>query len=99
MGFFNRQQPENEIKRQEELIMAEGQATDEWLRLTISKKIINSLDQAEEKLKEGLFEFDSKEYYRAQGTLAFIKSLRCIIETPLAERDLLVASKKGGTDE
>ncbi len=94
MRIFNRQKPEEEIKKQEEEIMQAGQAVQEWLNLTISKLIIESLDSTERQLKDNLFKFQSEEYYRAQGTLNFIKSLRELITAPLAERDMLVASKQ-----
>jgi uncharacterized protein YjiS (DUF1127 family) len=94
MKLFNRQKPEEEVKRQEEEIMQAGQAVEEWQRLTISKLVLESMDSAERQLKDGLFTYQSEEYYRAQGTLNFIKSLRSIIESPLAERDILVASKQ-----
>jgi hypothetical protein len=94
MRIFSRQQPEEEIKKQEEEIIQAGQAVEEWQRLTISKLVMDAMDSAERQLKDGLFSYQSEEYYRAQGTLNFIKSLRSIIESPLAERDMLVASKQ-----
>jgi len=93
MRLFNRQQPEEEVKKQEEEILQAGQAVEEWQRLTISKLIIENMDSVERQLRDGLFSFQSEEYYCARGTLAFIKSLRNIIESPLAERDSLLASK------
>lgn len=94
MRLFNRQKPEEEVKKQEDEIMQAGQAVEEWLRLSISKRIMENLTSSETQLKDALFEYDSKEYYRAQGTLKFIKSLRDLVISPLAERDMLLSSKK-----
>jgi hypothetical protein len=94
MKLFNRQKPEEEVKKQEEEIMQAAEAIESWQRLGISKLVLESMDSAERQLKDNLFKFQSEEYYRAQGTLNFIKSLRSIIESPLAERDMLVTSKQ-----
>jgi hypothetical protein len=94
MRLFKSATSEEEIKKQEEEIMAAGQAVEEWHRLNISMRIMENLNKAEASLKEGLFEFDSKEYYRAQGSLKTIKSIKELINSPLAERDMLIAQKQ-----
>lgn len=94
MRLFKSQTSEEEIKKQEEEVMAAAEAVDAWHRLNISQRIMENLEKAESSLKEGLFEFDSKEYYRAQGSLKTIKSIKELINSPLAERDMLVASKQ-----
>lgn len=94
MRLFKSPESEEEIKKYEAEIYATADAVEAWHRLNISKRIMENLEKAETSLKEGLFEFDSKEYYRAQGTIEFIKSLKELINSPIAERDMLVASKQ-----
>ena len=94
MRIFNRQKPEEEVKKQEEETMQAGQAVEEWKRLAVSKMITDNMDSIERQLKDGLFTFQSEEYYRAQGILSYIKSERHIIEAPLKARADLIAEKQ-----
>ncbi len=94
MRIFNRQKPEEEIKKQEEEIMQAGQAVEEWNRLAVSKMIVDNMDSMERQLKDGLFTFQSEEYYRAKRILSYIKSERHIIEAPLKSRANLIAEKQ-----
>lgn len=95
MRFFRQSiKTEDEIKAQEEEILREAQATEEWLRLGISKRLMDNLTKVENELRDGLYDYDSKEYYRSQGVINFIKSIRQLIDDPLARRDILLASRR-----